>query len=93
MMRAILNDYGKLVLRFLKDYGVFHVWQCDVVDSPLTEERKTMSAPQILEQVSIERLDPIMNGIMWHESTYGVVFWLQCQRKWAVFLKSHINDF
>lgn len=83
----------RFIMRFLKDYGVFHAWKCDVVDSPLSEDRKMMSAPQILELLSIENTNPIMNGMGWAASTYGEHFWCQCHMKWLDFRFRHIKDF
>ena len=80
-------------MRFLKDYGAFHAWKCDVVDSPLTEDRKMMSAPQILELLSIEDRNPIMNGMGWAASTYGERFWAHYHVEWLNFKFRHIKYF
>lgn len=76
MTRAILSDYGKLVLRFLKEYRILSVWKAEVVDSTLDMEmRKGMSAYDIFRLIVKAKNNPIMYGPRWDTSRYGTEFW------------------
>ena len=92
MTKVILSDYGKLVLRFLKEYRILSVWKTEVVDSTLDmETRKGMSAYGIFRRIVKARNNPIMYGPRWETSRYGTDFWNSYYDKFIRF-KSTYNE-